>query len=694
MKNQIITLFLLLLFGFNTQGQIISQGYFVSKAQRKVGGRGLKQVVLSNDVSRYAIAKKNRVAIYKNNHELVKNIKTNLLEINQISFTKDDKYILAVGTKNITSKKNAIEFINVGSGIVEKEIFVDAASIFSLDISADGNFLVITCSNKDVQVYDLNASQFLYSFKNGKEQTIDAAFSGDGKYVFSGGSGRVIYGRKMNSDSIIYVSEKAKGWIRTINPLKKNNLIFAGTDKGQIIVVNHVNNEIKGHLVNVTKKRQILSITNDPNEKFIFAVTSSKKLIALEVASRKILVTRKIKALGGSTTCAVVHPFFYSKKQSTILTTNLNSNKILFWNFIHPTYQNEDTVQSEILMASDKNPPSILITSPKLNENIENTNAVVFSETITLKGVLQDETGIYKAYLNGNKIVVGANGVFKTSEIKLVMGENKFVLEATDPNNLTSSKKFSIFRKELTDDDLLMANNKKKNYLLTISINQYSQWPPLNNAVQDAKDFREVLIAKYGFEPENIISIEDTLADRKNIYDAFKTLAQKIGPYDNLIIYYSGHGLYDPTFNEGYWIPYNAAKNSESDYISNSNLLSYLKAIDSKHTFLIADACFSGALFSDAKRGYADNVGQFKSRWGFTSGSLEYVSDGSAGGNSPFAKNLIEFLKNNSQEKLEVSTLIQNVKIKVGNETNQKPIGSPLKNVGDEGGEFIFEIKK
>jgi hypothetical protein len=130
------------------------------------------------------------------------------------------------------------------------------------------------------------------------------------------------------------------------------------------------------------------------------------------------------------------------------------------------------------------------------------------------------------------------------------------------------------------------------------------------------------------------------------------------------------------------------------NYISNSNLLSYLKAIDSKHTLLIADACFSGALFSDAKRGYADNVGQFKSRWGFTSGSLEYVSDGSAGGNSPFARNLIEFLKNNSQEKLEVSTLIQNVKIKVGNETNQKPIGSPLKNVGDEGGEFIFELKK
>jgi hypothetical protein len=693
MRKQFYLLFFLFLIAYISEGQIISQGYLKFKTQRSVSIRGLKSITVSNDLSKYAVGKGNKISIYKNNHDLIKNITSNLLEINQMVFTKDDKYILAVGLKKRFAKKNAIEFVNTTSGMVEKEIFVDASIIFSIDISSDGNFIAITCSNKEVQVYDLNASQFLYAFKNGKETTMDAVFSGDGKYVFSGGSGRVIYGRKLNSDSVIYVSEKAKGWIRTITALKKGKLVFGGTDRGQIVVVNHLNPDLKGHLI-ALKTKQITGICSDPSEKFIFAVTSSRRIFAIEVLGRKVLANKKIKLGGGSITDVTVHPFFHSKKQTTLLTSNLNRSNIKFWDFIHPTYLNEDTVQSDILLATDKNPPSILITSPKLNENLENTSSVVFAETITIKGVLQDETGIYKAYLNGNKIVIGANGVFKTNEIKLVIGENKFLLEATDPNNLTSTKKFSIFRKDLTDDDLVLVNNKKKNYLLTISINKYSQWPPLNNAVQDAKDFKDILISKYGFEPENIISIEDTMANRKNIYDAFKTLAQKIGPYDNLIIYYSGHGLYDPTFNEGYWIPFNAAKNSESDYISNSNLLSYLKAIDSKHTLLIADACFSGALFSDAKRGYADNVGQFKSRWGFTSGSLEYVSDGSAGGNSPFARNLIEFLKTNSQEKLEVSTLIQNVKIKVGNETNQKPIGSPLKNVGDEGGEFIFELKK
>jgi hypothetical protein len=37
---------------------------------------------------------------------------------------------------------------------------------------------------------------------------------------------------------------------------------------------------------------------------------------------------------------------------------------------------------------------------------------------------------------------------------------------------------------------------------------------------------------------------------------------------------------------------------------------------------------------------------------------------------------------------------LQQVKTEVANKTQQTPVGNPLKNAGDEGGEFIFRLKK
>ena len=107
----------------------------------------------------------------------------------------------------------------------------------------------------------------------------------------------------------------------------------------------------------------------------------------------------------------------------------------------------------------------------------------------------------------------------------------------------------------------------------------------------------------------------------------------------------------------------------------------------------MADACFSGALFADSRRGYSENVEKFKSRWGLASGRLETVSDGKIGSNSPFAKRVIQFLNDNTKQKFAISELIQYVKTQVAEETNQTPIGNPLKALGDEGGELVFYKK-
>ena len=89
-----------------------------------------------------------------------------------------------------------------------------------------------------------------------------------------------------------------------------------------------------------------------------------------------------------------------------------------------------------------------------------------------------------------------------------------------------------------------------------------------------------------------------------------------------------------------------------------------------------------------------NNVEQFKSRWGLTAGRLEAVSDGSKGQNSPFAGFFLNYLKSNSKDKFTMSDLVNYVKNAVANNAEQTPQGAPLKNVGDEGGEFVFYLKK
>jgi hypothetical protein len=63
-------------------------------------------------------------------------------------------------------------------------------------------------------------------------------------------------------------------------------------------------------------------------------------------------------------------------------------------------------------------------------------------------------------------------------------------------------------------------------------------------------------------------------------------------------------------------------------------------------------------------------------------------------GNSPFAIYFLKFLMENQKHHFPVSELVQYVKTSVPNNAEQTPVGSPLKGVGDEGGEFIFELRK
>ena len=246
-------------------------------------------------------------------------------------------------------------------------------------------------------------------------------------------------------------------------------------------------------------------------------------------------------------------------------------------------------------------------------------------------------------------------------------------------------------------DLLLDEDFDGKNYLLIIAIDKYKYWKSLNNPVKDAMDFKKVLMERYGFEAQNIYELLNEEATPDNIREQFDVLKNKGTNADKLVIYYSGHGFYDPAFDLGYWVPSEGRTNSgaTASYIPNDHIRNYIKAMEFRHVFMIADACFSGALFADDKRGEnsEEESMSVKSRFGLSSGNLELVSDGKKGENSPFARYLIAYLRENLQDKVKAEELAKFVKENVENTTEQTPIKGELSGVGSEGGVFVFELQ-
>ncbi len=122
----------------------------------------------------------------------------------------------------------------------------------------------------------------------------------------------------------------------------------------------------------------------------------------------------------------------------------------------------------------------------------------------------------------------------------------------------------------------------------------------------------------------------DKQASHESITDLLEALPNRIQPEDNLLIYFAGHGHYNKTTRIGYLLPADARWGKPNSYIPHSTLLDYIRAIQSRHTFLIVDSCFSGALFRnvDDTHRAAANLERLPSRWGLAAGLIEEVSDG------------------------------------------------------------------
>jgi hypothetical protein len=231
---------------------------------------------------------------------------------------------------------------------------------------------------------------------------------------------------------------------------------------------------------------------------------------------------------------------------------------------------------------------------------------------------------------------------------------------------------------------------------LIIGINDYqdNKIPDLKTAVNDATELSRVLKSNFGFK--NVMVLTDSQATASNIIQSLEDLVHQSQKGDSVFIYYAGHGELNKALGSGYWVPQNAKGGDVSTYMNNAAIQQYIKAIPARHVLLVADSCFSGTLFGEARslppisnKFYA-TLYKEKSRWGMTSGNLTPVSDSGSGGHSIFAYHFLKELKESDKSYLTPRDIYQRIGPIVRNNSEQMPITKPIKNTGDEGGEFVF----
>jgi hypothetical protein len=327
----------------------------------------------------------------------------------------------------------------------------------------------------------------------------------------------------------------------------------------------------------------------------------------------------------------------------------------------------------------------------------------VQSKTILVKGIAKSTAGIFEVTVSNADASVATGGAFEAN-VKLVPGINEIVVRATDINGATTERKFNVTRKDAQaareepneTEELDLVFDKQgsgKNFALIIGVNEYpdSVINNLDEPISDAASLAKILVGKYTFDANNVYFLKN--ATRENIIDAFDMLTKKVTKKDNVIIFYAGHGYWNPETELGYWLPSDSKSSSSANWLANSTIRDYVGAIKSRHTLLIADACFSGGIFK-TRKAFSDapnsinKLYELPSRKAMTSGTLTEVPD-----KSVFMETLVKRLDSNTQKYITTEELFASIKPAVLNNTETVPQFGDIKGVGDEGGDFIFVLK-
>ena len=386
-----------------------------------------------------------------------------------------------------------------------------------------------------------------------------------------------------------------------------------------------------------------------------------------------------------STSLRVFFNFEINENQDP-LKQNMNESKLLFKDPQELTCMT--TINLTQLVKNEKKPPEIQLLSPKPDAN---GMRVVKESEVDIIGIATDEDGINLVLVNSVDAKLYPDGKF-VSPVKLAPGENDIRISAIDNDGTITEQKIMV-----TCESYAMASqmlNAGNYYALLIAVEQYDdpKISDLNHSIDDATALCNILTRDYSFEKDRIKMLINPKFE--DIVIELDRLNEVVTNNDNLLIFYAGHGIWSEQAKVGYWLPSDARESNTANWFRNSTLRDYIGSIKSKHTLLIADACFSGSIFK-SRSAFAnapsaiEKVYELPSRKAMTSGSLSEVPD-----KSIFLEYLIKRLIDNTKPYITSEELFYSMKTAVINNSPTIPQFGEILNTGDEGGDFIFIRKR
>ncbi len=215
--------------------------------------------------------------------------------------------------------------------------------------------------------------------------------------------------------------------------------------------------------------------------------------------------------------------------------------------------------------------------------------------------------------------------------------------------------------------------------------------------MNDARAVAKLLTDDYGFSTKLLID-----ATRGDVIAAMARMRAKLKANDNLLIYYAGHGVVDTITEQGYWLPVDAEEAVPTNWVSNNDITTMLRAIRARHIMVVADSCYSGTLVraaaakmrtATAREAWIKRMVRKRGRTALVSGGLEPVTDSGSEGHSVFAGAFLAALREN-RDVIDGQALYDAIKRPVVLNADQTPQYSDIRRAGHDGGDFLFVRKR
>lgn len=203
--------------------------------------------------------------------------------------------------------------------------------------------------------------------------------------------------------------------------------------------------------------------------------------------------------------------------------------------------------------------------------------------------------------------------------------------------------------------DARFAAGFRESHALLIGIGEAYRangFAPLGNAVRDVQAVAAALEALPADRWQTTLLL-DGAATYEGIRAALSTLENQLQPEDRALIYFAGHGVpHERSESSGFLVPADGQALEKDPlrtrWLHFQTLQTFLTDASAKHVLLALDCCFGGRVASmraASAREYQERFLQSRAVVVLAAGRAhEQVSDGGAGGHSPFAEVFIEAL--------------------------------------------------